>query len=131
MTDQRSNFTEVVMTKTVFRFSNSIFSGVLPWLIFNFGHVPSSSWSHLGPECHRLPAANLERGHPLLAKSAGLSCVGQYRHESGEMISWISRTRFETNGFHRCALLRIQHRATELSLQQKQLLIGKSAFRFT
>ncbi|KRY38662.1 hypothetical protein T01_16307 [Trichinella spiralis] len=119
------------MTKAVFRLSNAMFSGVFPWPIFNLGHAPSSSWSHLGPKCHRLPAANLERGHPLLAKSAGLSCVGQYRHESGEIISWISRTRFETNGFHRCASLRIQHRATELSLQQKQLLIGKSASRFT
>ncbi|KRX14092.1 hypothetical protein T07_5608 [Trichinella nelsoni] len=131
MNDKRSNITDFVMTKAVFRLSSSTFYGVLPWLIFNFGHAPSSSWSHLGPECHRLSAANVETGHPLLAKSAGLSGVAQYRYESGEMISWMSHTRFETNGFHRCELLRIQHRATELSLQQKQLLIGKSASRFT
>ncbi|KRZ02783.1 hypothetical protein T11_17470 [Trichinella zimbabwensis] len=114
-----------------FQPSISAFSGLFPWLIFKFGHALSSSWRHLGPECYKLPAANLERGHPLLVKSGRLSCVGQCRHQSGGVISWISRTRFATNGFHRCASLRIQHRTTELSLQQKQLLISKSASRLT
>ncbi|KRZ74153.1 hypothetical protein T10_4663 [Trichinella papuae] len=114
-----------------FQPSISAFSGLFPWLIFKFGHALSSSWRHLGPECYKLPAANLERGHPLLVKSGRLSCVGQCRHQSGGVIPWISRTRFAKNGLHRCASLRIQHRTTELSLQQKQLLISKSASRLT
>ena len=59
---------------------------------FQVGQL-SSDVSHSGPCFHKVDSFSCKEVIPLVSRSAGLSCVGQYHRQSGPEKLWISAIR--------------------------------------